>query len=102
MKDKLKLLPSLRERKRYMVLLVLGSGESAKKKIENAIICFIGTLGYAQSNPMIIETGESKKGNYAMLSINRKFVDKVKSALALKSIKCIGVSGSVKKARRFL
>ena len=51
---------------------------------------------------MVIETGSKNKENYAIISVNRNYVNDVKSSLLLKGIKCIGVSGTVKGLRRFL
>ncbi len=102
-KDKLKLLPSLREDKRYMALVLeKKEKEDIKKRIENAILKFLGLLGYAKAGAIIIETGKKGDKNYAVLSVNRSSVNDIKSALILKKIKCIGVSGTVKGLRRFL
>jgi len=96
------LLPSLKEDKRYLVLLLKAESKDVKEQIENSILKFIGILGYAKANPMIIETGKKQEKDYAILSINREYLDKVKVSLSLAGIRCIGVSGTVKKSRRFL
>lgn len=102
-KTKLKLLPSLKEKKRYLVLLIkTSSEEKVKKAIDNALLSFLGMLGYAQTGPLIIETGKKNAGFYSILSINRSCVDKAKAAFSLAGIRCIGVSGSLRKVRRFL
>jgi len=101
MEKRLKLLPSLREDKRYLAL-TLKNKNDIKKKIENSILRFLGLLGYAKSGLMVIETGSKNKENYAIISVNRNYVNDVKSSLLLKGIKCIGVSGTVKGLRRFL
>lgn len=98
---KLKLLSSLRENKRYLALVVKKT-KNVKKCIGDSILKFLGLLGYAKSNPMIIETGKKGRLNYAILSVNRSYTNDIKSALILKSIKCIGVSGTIKGLRRFL
>jgi len=97
------LLPSLKEDKRYLILLLKAEAkETAREQIENSILKFIGILGYAKANPMVIETGKKKENDYAILSINREYLEKVKVSLSLAGIRCIGVSGTVKKSRRFL
>ncbi len=102
-KMKLKLLPSLKEKKRYLVLLIRARTEDrAKKAIDKALLDFLGILGYAQTGPLIIETGKKEPFLYSILSINRSCVDKVKAAFSLTGIRCIGVSGSLRKVRRFL
>lgn len=100
---KIRLLPSMKERKRYLVLVFKEKQEEEIKEIiEKAILHFVGTLGYAKSAPMIIKIIPKKSKTYALLSINRKYVDSVKAALALFSIPCVGVSGTIKKAHRFV
>jgi len=102
-KTKLKLLPTLKEKKRYLVLLVKArTEEGAKKAIDKALLEFLGILGYAQAGPMVIESGKKKAAFYCILSINRSYVDKVKAAFSLFGMRCIGVSGSLRKVRRFL
>ena len=98
---KLKLLPSLREDKRYMALIIKKKSDT-KKQIEDSIFKFLGLLGYARAGVMIIEAGKKGKENYAILSVNRTYVNDVKSALLLKNVKCIGISGTIKGLRRFL
>ncbi len=102
--SKLRLMPSLRENKRYLALLVKpGSNELIKKKLEKAVLAFLGEFGYSEAAPSLIETGKTRKEkSYAILSINRGSVEKVKSAFLMKGINCIGVSGTIKGVRRFL
>ena len=84
--------PSHRERKRY--LLIKGK-DTSKKNIEDAILEFIGVLGFAEASPSFIKTDKEK----VVLSINRKSLDKVRTSFLLsrKDIKIIKVSGSVNK-----
>jgi len=108
---KIKLKPTLREKRHYLVLYIETSREmnnnQLKDLVKNAILEFIGTLGYAKAGPLFIETGNMKKGYYIILSVLTKYVDHAKSACALinekgMSIRCVGVSGTIKKVRRFL
>jgi len=98
---RLKLLPSLREDKRYLAL-ILKRKFDVKKQIENAVLKFLGLLGYAKAGLIVIETGNKNKKNYAIISVNRNSVNDLKSSLLLKDIKCIGISGTIKGLRRFL
>lgn len=86
--------PSHRERKRY--LLIKGK-DTSKKNIEDAILEFIGVLGFAEASPSFIKTDKEK----VVLVINRKSLDKVKTSFLLsgKDIKIIKVSGSVRKVK---
>lgn len=82
---KMKMLPpTMRERRRYLLL------KSQQKKVENAILKYIGELGYAKANPMFIQ-----KGNYLILSISHDQLNDVRAGLALASIECLGVSGTI-------
>ena len=82
--------PSHREKKRY--LLIKGK-DASKNNIEEAILEFIGVLGFAEASPIFIKTEENK----VILSINRKMLDKIRTSFLLcgKDIKIIRVSGSV-------
>ena len=84
--------PSHRERKRY--LLIKGK-DTSKKNIEEAILEFIGVLGFAEASPNFIKIDKEK----IILAINRKSLDKVRTSFLLsrKDIKIIKVSGSVNK-----
>ncbi|MGB9707730.1 MAG: hypothetical protein ACPLXC_00125 [Candidatus Pacearchaeota archaeon] len=97
---KLKLLPTLREKRHYLVIKskkVLNENE-LKEKIDKAILDFIGIYGYAKAGVLFIEL----RKNYAIISIVTKLVDKVKASLTLTDLECVGVSGTIKKVRRFI
>ncbi|MFH1823148.1 MAG: hypothetical protein ABH817_00300 [archaeon] len=89
----MKLKPSLKEKRHYLVI------KGNQKEIESAILKFIGILGYSKAGPIFVET----KKDYSMLSVTTKYVEKVKSALIFdkKGLECVGVSGTIKKAKRF-
>jgi len=84
--------PSHREHKRY--LLIEGK-DANRANVEEAILKFIGVLGWAKACPDIIKS--NSKG--LIVSINRQEIDKVKASLMLSgldmSIK--SVSGTLKK-----
>ena len=82
----LKLKASARSKKRY--LLISGS----KKEIEEAIFDYLGILGWAKSSPVFI-----KEGNMWILAVERKELEKVKSAFAISSnkIEVLKVSGTL-------
>jgi RNase P/RNase MRP subunit POP5 len=75
--------PSMREKKRYLLL-----GEVDKKEVEKAILDYVGILGYAKASPVFIKSD--------VLAVNRKEVDKIKAALLLASIQVKRVSGTLK------
>jgi len=86
--------PSHRENKRY--LLVKGK-DVDKKIIEDAILEFIGVLGYAEASPQFIKVDKSK----VILAINRNCLDKIRTSFLLsgKNLEIVKVSGSVKKVK---
>ena len=85
-----KLKPSHREKKRYLLI----EGDLSRKVIDEIILDYVGTLGYAKASPRIIIKGK----NRAILAINRKELDKVRAAFLLSGkIKVKIVSGSLKK-----
>jgi len=82
--------PSHREHKRYLLI----SGKDAnQKEIEEAILKFIGVLGFAKVSPSIIKKTEGK----IILSINRAELDKVRACFLMssKDIKVELVSGMI-------
>lgn len=86
--------PSHRERKRYLLL----EGEDANmKKIEEAILNYIGTLGFAKVSPKVV----TKIKNRLILSINREKIDEVRAGFLVsgKQIRIIKVSGSLNKLK---
>lgn len=115
---KLNLMPTLREKRHYLVIRVENvlNEDEVRKAISKAILDFIGIYGYAQAVPLFIETGKMKKEKeqergkkenvfYAIVSATTKYIDLIKASLTLitnPKMSCIGVSGTIKKSRRFL
>ena len=102
------ILPTLKEKKRYLVYGVISDKkinfDDAKEAVNKAILQFLGELGYAKAGIIILSEWKKNKG---ILRINHKEVDKVKTALCLIEkinneaviVRTIGVSGILKKAR---
>ncbi|MEK6937004.1 MAG: Rpp14/Pop5 family protein [Nanoarchaeota archaeon] len=96
------LLPSLRERKRYIEYRVIG-GFVEKEFLYSMIKRFIGELGMGKAGARIL----NHNGNKGIIRVNNKHVDEVKMALALinnyndKEIKveCTKVSGVLRKLK---
>ena len=80
------LIPSHREKKRYLLL----QGKDLKKNVPNAIKQFVGILGLSKATPIWIKEN--------VFSINRKSLDKVKASFAVYSekIEVLRVSGTLK------
>lgn len=77
-----KLKPSHRENKRYVLF------EGSKEQVEEAILKFIGVLGYGKAGIVFL-------GNN-ILAVNRSELDKVRASLVLAGIKVLRVSGTIK------
>lgn len=84
--------PSHREKKRY--LLIKGS-DADEKKIEKAILAFVGILGYAKASPQAVKKAKDR----LILSVNRSELDKIRAALMLRglNLSISRVSGTLKK-----
>ena len=83
--------PSHREKKRY--LLVKGK-DTNKKNIDEAVLDYIGALGYGEASPQIIKSSKES----VILAINRGGLDKIRASFVIsgKDIKIVKVSGSVR------
>jgi RNase P/RNase MRP subunit POP5 len=81
-----KLKPSMREKKRYLLL----DTNAKKQDIEKAILNFIGILGYAKSGLSFIQKN--------IIAVNREMVNEIKASFVLskEKIHIKKVSGSLK------
>lgn len=86
--------PSHREHKRY---LLLEGKDATKQNIEDAILKFIGILGYAKASPQMIKP--EKNPNAIVLAINRVELEKIRSSFLMSGldIKIKKVSGILNK-----
>ena len=84
----LKLKPSARENKRY--LLIRGK----RSEIENAILEFIGVLGWVEAAPIFV----SEIADEVVLCVNNKALNKVKASLGLakNELNVLRISGTLK------
>ncbi len=86
-----RLKPSMRQKKRY---LILDTGDS--KLVDAKLLEALGIMGYAKASPRIIGVEKGK----TILLTSPKALNEVKSALALSGIRCIGISGTINKSRK--
>jgi len=108
----MKLLPSLRQKKRYLVFRIeskqIFNFSDIKREVDSALLIFLGQLGLAKSSPLLLN--EKLKNNKFIIKVNHKYVDECKAALALiKKIKnkpvivrSVITSGTIKKASSYL
>ena len=104
------LLPSLRQKKRYVLFEIISDQEFKSSEVEAAAILaikeFIGQLGLAKSSPVFIK--ELYTGQRFVLKVNHLFVKEIISALMLVkeigksavAIKSVTTSGILKKVSR--
>ncbi len=96
------ILPSLREKKRYVAFEVQGEVTRAtiKQEITSKMKEFIGTLGMANAGLEFLPDWENNKGIYR---VNTKYTDHSKASLALIKtfkVKSLGTSGIINKLRK--
>ena len=86
---KLKLMPSAKVKKRYLLI-----SQGSREEVEKAILDYIGILGWARAGPVWVEI---KGGNQTVLSVERAAVSNVRAAFeAAGKIKVGRVSGTLK------
>ena len=84
--------PSMREKKRYLLL----NGKNLKKNVEKAILEFIGVLGMSKAGLSWIKSTPTSSS--AIICINRKSVDHIRASFAVYAdkISVKKVSGTLK------
>lgn len=107
------LLPSLKEKKRYLVFEVIAQKKltfnDVAKAVQDSLHNYIGLLGTSQAGMQILPEKWHPHHQRGLIRINHKFVDHLKASLALiKKIKnqkvilrSIGVSGIIKKTQKY-
>ena len=102
------ILPSLKEKKRYLSFEIISehsfSADDASKATMDSVLSFLGTLEAGKASLMFLS--DKYSNNSGVIKTNHKFVDKVRTALALISkidnkdviIRTRVVSGTLKKA----
>ncbi|PIN76937.1 hypothetical protein COV17_00345 [Candidatus Woesearchaeota archaeon CG10_big_fil_rev_8_21_14_0_10_36_11] len=108
----MKLLPSLRQKKRYIVWKIVTdknfSVQDIHHAVDSALNSFLGQLGMAKASPLFLK--EKCNNKTFIIKVNHKYVDECKSALILiQKIKNIPVivtsvttSGTLKKASSYV
>lgn len=86
------ILPSLREKPRYIIYKILGN--ASKDYVYRGIKQCLGEFGMARAGVQMIDKN--------IIRTNSKYVDEVKSALLLiKNLDIIKVSGLLNKVKKF-
>ena len=110
----MKLLPSLRQKKRYVVFEIVSDkcfsiGE-VQEAVESSLSKFLGDWGLAKASPLFVKEKWSETKQRFVIKVNHTFVDELKSALILNKkikntpalIKSIVTSGTLKKVGSYL
>ena len=86
--------PSMREKKRYLLV----KGKNLDKNVEKAILDFIGSLGMSKASLNFIKKGKSS----AVISINREALNHVRASFTAfqDKISVEKVSGTLKGLRK--
>ncbi len=87
---KLKLRPSARDKRRYFLV------RATNVKVENAILDYVGILGFAKSAYLEVRESWVDNSGYIIGSCLAKSLDEVRAGLALAGIKIERVSGTLK------
>jgi len=95
---KLKLRPSARDKRRYFLV------RASNARVEDAILDYVGVLGFARSAYMKVSLGIRNKElgirkGYIVGSCLVKSLDEVRAGLALAGISVVRVSGTLKGLR---
>ena len=105
------LLPSMREKKRYIAFELISDkpeikAQSVQKAVLQAVSAYLGKLGAAEAGVIMLKERYDEKKNKGILRCAHKYVDQVKAALAFRTeidkapviFRTLGVSGIIKKA----
>ena len=106
-------LPSLREKKRYLVFEIISknnikSFSEISSLILQSSLKFLGEVETAKAGIWLLPDKWNQKKQKGMIKVNNKYVDKLRTALTLiKSfkrqqviIKSVGVSGMINRANK--
>ncbi|MBD3247248.1 hypothetical protein GF378_01355 [Candidatus Pacearchaeota archaeon] len=88
--------PSMKEKKRYLLLESKLKGKSIRENVEKAILDFIGVSGMSKCGLSWIKDRKN------VLCVNRKMVDSIRASLCVwpERIDVIRVSGTLKGLER--
>src|SRR3989338_8152512 len=113
-KKKLKpLLPTLREKKRYLAFEVLSKTKITDfDTVSNAILHtsaeFLGQLGVSKAGLLVLKDMWDNDSQRGVIRVNHKHTDKLKAALTMIGkinnddviVKSVGISGILNKAKK--
>ncbi len=108
------ILPSLREKKRYLAFEILSKGHikefsSVSKAVWHGMLSFNGTNGSAQAGILLLPEKYNTALQRGIIRVNNRHIESLKAGLAAIQdvegipavVRSIGVSGSLKKATTY-
>lgn len=86
--------PTMREKKRYLLV----KGQNSAENIKKSLFEFLGVLGMSKTNLAFI----SKNKNFSIISVNREMLNQVRAGLCLSKERLVveNVSGTLKSLRK--
>ncbi len=112
-KKKIKpLLPSLRERKRYLAFEIISESpildfKAVERAIQDKSLEFLGILGCAEAGIMVLNDKYNPENQRGLIRVSHTSVDKLRASLMMIEkiedknviVRSVGVSGILKKAK---
>lgn len=108
-------LPSLRERKRYLAFEILSKSKITdysliSREITENCLKFIGELGAGKAGIMILEEKFNPRTQRGLIKVNNKYLNELKTSLALIEkiknqpviIRSLITAGTIKKTERYI
>ena len=101
------MLPSLREKKRYLAFEAMEensvSSDAIKTAIEESCLSYLGELNYGKAGIMFL--ADEYRNNKGILRVEVKHLNDLKACLALTKefrLRSLGTSGILNKAEKFI
>ena len=105
-------LPSLREKKRYLVFEIISDSKiENQNKVAEAVLAgcqkYLGEMGMAKAGLMVLNDNYNQEKQRGIIKVSNKMVDNLRAALCFIKevdhqkviVRSIGVSGILKKAK---
>lgn len=109
------ILPSLRERKRFLAFEIASESKirdfsSISKAVWDSVLSFLGELGAADAGIWLLNDKYDPKTQRGLIRVGHRHVDHLKACLAMIStidrqpviVRSLGVSGILKKATKVI
>ncbi len=107
----MKLLPSLKQRKRYVVFEIVSDKKHSlaevEEEIRRSLAAFFGQWGLSKASPLFLREKFNQEKQKFVIRVNHQFVNELRAALSLSKkikntpiiIRSVITSGTLKKLR---